>query len=65
MKIRLLIGTVCCLIGVVWLGQGVGLIGGSSMSGQAIWAVIGVLALLFGGAVLLGARRRMDQGPDD
>lgn len=65
MRIRFVIGTVLCLIGVLWLGQGVGLIGGSFMTGEALWAVIGAIALLFGVALLLGARRRADPEPDD
>ncbi len=31
------------LLGLVWMGQGVGLIGGSFMTGQAMWAVIGAI----------------------
>jgi LPXTG-motif cell wall-anchored protein len=44
------------LLGFVWLGQGVGLIGGSFMSGDPLWAVIGALMLI--GAAVLGVRRR-------
>ncbi len=44
------------LLGLVWLGQGVGLIGGSFMSGDPLWAVIGALMLI--GAAVLGVRRR-------
>ena len=29
--------------GVVWMGQGVGLIGGSFMTGRVEWAVIGAV----------------------
>jgi len=65
MRIRLVIGTLLCLIGILWLGQGVGLVGGSFMTGEAIWAVIGAVALLFGVAMLWGARRRLDHEPDD
>jgi uncharacterized membrane protein len=65
MRIRLVIGSVLCLIGVLWLGQGVGLIGGSFMTGEVIWAVIGAIALLFGVALLSGTRRRLDHEPDD
>jgi hypothetical protein len=45
-------GVLLCLIGGVWIGQGVGVIGGSFMTGQGIWAVIGAGALL-GGLVML------------
>jgi hypothetical protein len=45
---RRIIGAGLCLIGAVWIGQGVGWIGGSFMSGQATWAVIGAVAVLLG-----------------
>lgn len=46
------IGAVAILLGVVWAGQGIGFIGGSSMTNDPTWLVIG-LALLVAGAVLL------------
>jgi hypothetical protein len=52
------LGVLLCLVGVVWLGQGVGLIGGSFMTGEAIWAVIGVIVILVGGAMIRGSLRR-------
>jgi len=54
---RLVIGVVLVLVGAVWFGQGVGAIGGSFMTGQAVWAVIGAVCVFFGAALLLGARR--------
>lgn len=57
MRARLIIGIVLVLIGVVWVGQGIGVIEGSFMTGEAIWAVIGAVAILFGGALISGARR--------
>jgi uncharacterized membrane protein HdeD (DUF308 family) len=60
------IGVVLCLVGAVWVGQGVGLIGGSFMTGQAIWAVIGILAIIFGAVLLRSAQRaRRDHEEDD
>jgi hypothetical protein len=56
-RTRLVLGVVLCLVGAVWFGQGVGAIGGSFMSGDALWAVIGVVVILFGVALLIGARR--------
>jgi hypothetical protein len=55
-RARLVIGVLLCLVGLVWFGQGIGLIGGSFMSGQAVWAVIGAVAAVFGVAVLRGGR---------
>ncbi len=47
------------LLGVVWIGQGVGLVRGSFMTGHSEWAVIGSL---LSAAAVLGlwwtARRR-------
>lgn len=57
MRARVIIGIALVLVGAVWFGQGVGAIGGSFMTGQAIWAVIGAIAVLFGVAFLRGARR--------
>ena len=57
---RLVLGALCVLVGVIWVGQGVGLIGGSFMTGEAIWAVIGAVAILFGVVLVRGARRRSD-----
>jgi len=54
---RLIIGVVLCLTGAVWIGQGVGAVHGSFMTGHAEWAVIGAVALFFGLALLIGARR--------
>jgi hypothetical protein len=61
---RRVLGVVCCVVGAVWVGQGVGWIGGSFMSGEAVWAVIGAVAILIG-VVLLRAPRRTAEGPHD
>ena len=53
---RVVAGVVLCIVGAVWFGQGVGWIGGSFMSGEAIWALIGACAIVFG-VVLLRPRR--------
>jgi hypothetical protein len=55
---RVVIGVVLCLVGAVWIGQGVGWIGGSFMSGQAVWAIIGIGAIVVGALVLRGSKRR-------
>jgi hypothetical protein len=51
-------------VGALWVGQGIGLIGGSFMSGQAVWAVIGAVAILFG-SVLIRAPRHRNQDNDE
>src|SRR5258708_5328169 len=63
MKALAVLGVVLCLVGLVWIGQGVGWIGGSFMTGRAIWAVIGFVAL-FIGAILIriaGSIRRSER----
>jgi hypothetical protein len=60
-RIRLVVSILMLLIGLAWIGQGVGLLGGSAMSGQTIWAVIGVL-LVVGSAWLLWSGRRTAPG---
>jgi hypothetical protein len=57
MWIRGVIGVVLCLAGVVWIGQGANLIGGSFMSGQGLWLGIGCVCLVGGLGLLVGAWR--------
>jgi hypothetical protein len=52
-------GSLITLVGVVFALQGVGVIGGSFMSGTTTWAIIGPLIALAGLAlVIAGLRRR-------
>jgi hypothetical protein len=46
------LGSVFLVVGVIWLGQGVGLIGGSFMTGEAVWAVIGGVCIVLGGLLV-------------
>ena len=64
MRARVVTGVVLCLVGALWFGQGVGWFGGSFMSGQAVWAVIGVIAILFGITLLRGSRRTRGRADD-
>lgn len=45
------------VVGIVWLGQGLGLIPGSFMTGQAGWAVAGAVMLGISYAVWRWGRR--------
>ena len=57
-------GVLLVLLGVVWVGQGLGYIKGSFMTGQALWAWIGAGCLLVGAALLFGGLRlRPSRGP--
>ena len=55
--VRMVLGALCLVVGVIWVGQGVGLIGGSFMTGEAIWAVIGAVTILVGVVLVRGGGR--------
>ena len=46
---RMILGGLLLLIGAVWMLQGVGLVGGSFMTGQSLWTVIGAVVAVVGG----------------
>jgi uncharacterized membrane protein len=48
---RIAIAIVVALLGLVWFGQGIGLLPGEAMRGQALWAIVG-LALVVAGVGL-------------
>jgi hypothetical protein len=57
--VRLVVGIVLALLGILWILQGADLLGGSGgMNGQAIWIVIGAVVLIVGLVVLAPLRRR-------
>jgi hypothetical protein len=47
----------CALTGGVWILQGVGVLPGSFMSGQIMWAAIGAVLLFVSGLLLWAAYR--------
>jgi len=54
-----IVGIVLVLAGAVWTLQGIGVLGGSSMSNDTKWAVIGPIVAVAGLVVtLIGARAR-------
>jgi hypothetical protein len=59
MRNRLLIGAgvLIVLVGAVWTLQGIGVIGGSVMTGKTMWAVIGPIAVVAGLLLALLGRR--------
>ena len=54
---RYALAAVLILVGLVWIGQGIGMIGGSSMSGQTIFAILGTALLVVGAALAWRTRR--------
>jgi hypothetical protein len=60
------LGALFLVVGVIWLGQGVGIIGGSFMTGETVWAAIGGLCIFFGALFLrAGFRWRNAESDDD
>ena len=53
-----IIGVVLVLIGGLWTLQGLNLVGGSFMTGSALWLVIGVVVVIAGVALLFRRPRR-------
>ncbi|HKG51476.1 MAG TPA: hypothetical protein VKB14_13635 [Actinomycetales bacterium] len=54
------LGALLVLVGAVWTLQGIGVLGGSAMSGNPVWAVVGPVVAI-AGAVL--AWRSLRAGP--
>ena len=54
---RYAVAAVLVVVGLIWIGQGVGMLGGSSMSGQTIFAVLGAVLLIAGVGLLWLTRR--------
>lgn len=52
------VGVLMCLVGVVFIGQGVNVIHGSSMSGHGGYAALGAVLLVVGLALVAWAWRR-------
>lgn len=60
------LGVVLCGVGLIWILQGIGVLPGSFMTGQVVWAAIGGVALIVGLVMLaMGRRGRRRDGSDD
>lgn len=51
-------GIILVLLGVLWIMQGFGIVGGSFMTGQSQWLYIGVVTAIVGAALFAWAARR-------
>lgn len=59
MRGRLVAGVLLALVGLVWIGQGLGLLRGSSFMVDDIrWAVAGLVALVIGIVLVISEGRR-------
>lgn len=60
----IVVGVLCVLVGALWFLQGIGVVGGSFMSGSKLWLFIGVVVVLAGVALVrtgYRARQRIDR----
>jgi hypothetical protein len=55
------VGALLVMLGALWTAQGLGWIGGSAMSGQTTWAVVGPLVALVGVAMAVSGLRATRQ----
>jgi hypothetical protein len=60
--VRYIVAALLAIVGLIFVGQGLGYIGGSGMSGQPFWAVVGAI-LVVGGAGLAWTTRRRSAAP--
>jgi hypothetical protein len=61
-NLRVALGVVLVLMGLIWTLQGLDVLKGSSvMSGKPLWAVIGPIVALAGIALIVGRLRRGSQ----
>lgn len=58
MRGRVLVAMALVAVGLVWIGQGLGLLRGSSfMTDDARWAAIGLVLVIVGAAIAVSARK--------
>ena len=51
------LGTLGCLIGIVWILQGINVLPGSFMTGSSFWAGMGAVSLVIGLGVIVLSQR--------
>ena len=57
-KIVKILSVLIALIGLVWFGQGIGVIHGSVMTDDSKWAIIGGIMIVVGAGTFWFARRK-------
>lgn len=60
--VLIVVGALMLVSGIVWTLQGLDVLGGSAMSGNAVWAVIGPIVAV-AGVVLVGLAVRRGRLP--
>lgn len=56
----IVLGIIAVLLGAVWTLQGLDILGGSAMSGETTWAIVGPVVVALGLLSLLYGMRRRD-----
>jgi hypothetical protein len=59
-RLRLLVAVLFAVVGTIWVGQGLGVIPGSFMTGDRFWAVAGAAAIAIGAFIAWDAFRPGD-----
>ena len=59
---RLALAAVVFLVGALWVGQGIGVVGGSAMTGSSFWGVVGAILVLGAIGLVIVERRRSPAG---
>jgi hypothetical protein len=59
-----IVGGVLIVVGAVWFLQGIDVLGGSSMTGNAFWAFVGFPMIVFGIVLIRSAPRRRTTPPE-
>jgi len=59
---RLVVAAVLLIVGGLWIGQGTGTVGGSAMSGQSMWAIVGAVLVVAGLAIGISELTRRPAG---
>jgi hypothetical protein len=63
MNARLVAGAIAVLVGLVWIGQGLGYVPGSFMTGEPFWAIAGAVLVAVGAVIIVLDRRRRTAPP--
>jgi hypothetical protein len=58
-RLTIVLGVLAALAGAVWILQGIGVLPGSFMSGDRLWAIIGSITLIAGLALAAWGRRSL------
>lgn len=59
------LGALLVLLGGLWAGQGLGFIGGSPMTDETLWAVVGPVVALVGVVMVVAGLRKGASHPED